>query len=477
MTSGQDLITNNFRQAECNFYSAGTEIAQGVAIGSLLTAQYWGTIGASAVGLAFMAAADLAGCNHDPGNPEQEEGVQGCKETSAGLLNLNHQSSTDPDGYGIVVSLVKGIVSTNVIYDHDTTIGGTVYDAVEWTVIDRDGNQESGKTRIPASERPLEPLFTSLWPDAECAEEFPTPEPLPPDAIGRPTEITDGDCVWTFTPTDSFIDGRGFARVYYEIKANNDACGGPFGYWSGPDGPTPVVPTPDGEDPIPPEPPPQNCPDPCPDPTPAPTPTLGGTTYQLRGICEDVPEGQDQPIYQFQTPGGPYYNELAERIDQLANMLQQHLALKTPVCPPTRPAKQGEFRTISFVSDEKSPNGNDRVHKRLRYRSVSGIGLAGVVDHWRAFTWQAGPVCVSHKGAYWGTPQVWAATAEEGKRVIRHAAVEAGLDPDQTGGWVVSGSDNPRYGMPGTMRVNTKGGYYWITERLGSDARPQVEQI
>ena len=202
---------------------------------------------------------------------------------------------------------------------------------------------------------------------------------------------------------------------------------------------------------------------------------MAPTQYTLNGVCEDVPEGQNQPQYQYPTPGGPYYEELGARIDKIAQMLNQHLALKTPVCNEQTVAKQGEYRTISFISDEESPNGRNRLRKRLRYRSVSGIGLAGVVDHWRAFTWQAGPVCVSHKGAYWGAPQVWAATAEEGKRVIRHAAVEAGLDPDQVGRWLVSGSDNPRFGVSGTMRVNTSGGYYWITERLESDGRPQVE--
>ena len=158
-------------------------------------------------------------------------------------------------------------------------------------------------------------------------------------------------------------------------------------------------------------------------------------------------------------------------------MLQQHLALKTPTCQPEIQPLEGDYRTISFISDEYSPEGRNRVRKRFRYRSSSGIGLSGVVEHWRSFTWAAGAVCVSHKGSTLGAPQVWAATAEEGKRVIRHAAVEAGLDPDQAGRWLISGSDNPRFGVSGTMRVNTSGGYYWITERLGSNARPLVEQI
>ena len=159
----------------------------------------------------------------------------------------------------------------------------------------------------------------------------------------------------------------------------------------------------------------------------------------------------------------------------LAVMIQQHLNWKTPVCPTERPELKGDWRTISFISDEKSPFGNDRLRKRLRYRSESSIELGGLVDHWADFVWNAGPVIVWHSGSSVGTPKVWAASADEGKRVIRHAFREAGVDPDQVGKWSVGGSDNPRYGVPGTMRVCTKGGYYWITERLGSDARPLVE--
>ena len=105
---------------------------------------------------------------------------------------------------------------------------------------------------------------------------------------------------------------------------------------------------------------------------------------------------------------------------------------------------------------------------------MSGLGLGEVIDHWADFTWTAGPVCVQHSGASWGTPQVWASSVDEGKRVILHAAGEAGIDPNQVGQWTVSGSSSPRVGVPGTMRVNQTGGYYWITARDGSEGRPTV---
>ena len=202
-----------------------------------------------------------------------------------------------------------------------------------------------------------------------------------------------------------------------------------------------------------------------------------GTTYTLRGVCEDVGEGENQPLktVPIVTTGGLY--ALIARVDALSILLQTHLEYKTPTCGSSRPILEGDWRTISFISDEVSPEGKSRLRKRFRYRSSSGVGLSGLVDHWKDFTFAAGAVCVQHKGASWGTPQVWASSIDEGKRVIRHAGGEAGINPDQIGEWRISGSSNPRFGMPGTMRVNTSGGYYWITERLDSNGRPLVETV
>ena len=199
---------------------------------------------------------------------------------------------------------------------------------------------------------------------------------------------------------------------------------------------------------------------------------IPGITYDLAGVCEGTEPGQPQPIAEFEVEAGKNLQAIINRIDALPDVLQQHLAYRTPTC--RGPKNEGDFRTLSFISDEPSPNGKSRVAKRFRYRSSSGLGLPDIVDHWKDFVWQAGPVCVQHAGATWGTPQVWAATADEGKRVIRHAAGEAGIDPDQVGRWIVGGSSSPRLGMPGTMRINTSGGYYMITARDGSSERPQV---
>lgn len=194
--------------------------------------------------------------------------------------------------------------------------------------------------------------------------------------------------------------------------------------------------------------------------------------YRLEAPCNKDPEGN--PAVETWVSGGRGVAfETLDRVDNLSLMIQQHLSWKHLVCK-EQVDKSGDLRTISFISDETSPFGKSRLRKRLRYRSKSGVGSDALVTWWKDFTWSAGSVCVYHKGSSLGTPQVWAASIDEGKRVIRHAAGEAGVDPDQVGEWGVSGSNNPRFGVQGTMRVNTKGGYYWITDRLGSDNRPLV---
>ena len=199
--------------------------------------------------------------------------------------------------------------------------------------------------------------------------------------------------------------------------------------------------------------------------------------FLFTSACGENDDGSVANI-QYQLAGATEFadcfNALASQNYEIMRMLQQHLQWKTPICPPETPELEGEFRTISFRSDETSPYGKSRLRKRLRYRSVSGIGLGELVDHWRDFTFEAGPVCVKHTGSPWGSPQVWAATEAEGKRVLLHAAGEAGVDPNQVGRWLIGSSDSSRIGVSGTMRVDTTGGYYWITERDGSNGRPIV---
>ena len=198
-----------------------------------------------------------------------------------------------------------------------------------------------------------------------------------------------------------------------------------------------------------------------------------GATYRLVSVCETDSSGE--PISQAVEeviPDLPINDAILTRLDALVPLLQGQKDFKQPICEP--PAPEGDFRTISFRSEQVSPGGKSCLRKRLRYRSISGIGLDGLIDHWKDFVWSAGPVTVKHRGSTWGTITVWASSIDEGKRVIRHAAAEAGIDADQTGRWQISGSSSTRLGMSGTMKIDITGGYYWITERDGSDNRPIV---
>ena len=196
-------------------------------------------------------------------------------------------------------------------------------------------------------------------------------------------------------------------------------------------------------------------------------------TEKLVSVCETDSSGE--PISQAVEeviPALPINDAILTRLDALVPLLQGQKDFKQPICEP--PAPEGDFRTISFRSEQVSPNGKSCLLKRLRYRSISGIGLDALIDHWKDFVWSSGPVIVQHRGATWGTVKCWASSIDEGKRVIRHAAAEAGIDADQTGRWQISGSSSARLGMPGTMKVDITGGYYWITARDGSDNRPMV---
>lgn len=119
--------------------------------------------------------------------------------------------------------------------------------------------------------------------------------------------------------------------------------------------------------------------------------------------------------------------------------------------------------------------GERPLRKQLRYRDQTGASLEAHTEHWRGFEWEAGPVCVIHKGAVWGVPQVWAATAAEGKRVLRHAGLIAGVNVDEEGEWVVTGTLDPRYGRTGRMLVKgLANGAISVTKREGPNGLPQV---
>ena len=200
---------------------------------------------------------------------------------------------------------------------------------------------------------------------------------------------------------------------------------------------------------------------------------LGGANYKLLAPCEVDGDGNRLEV-EVQIPELPTPIGIATRIEALIPILQGQKDFKQPTCDPIPVKPEGEFRTIGFISEKTSPYGKSRLRKRLRYRSLSGLGLDALIDYWKGFEFSAGSVIVQHRGASWGTVKCWASTADEGKRVIRHAAGEALIDADKVGRWEISSSSSTRLGVSGTMKVNQAGGYYWITARDGSDNRPLV---
>lgn len=200
---------------------------------------------------------------------------------------------------------------------------------------------------------------------------------------------------------------------------------------------------------------------------------IPGIVWEMPAPCDKDDKGNPL-VWTGDIPTQDFNAAVLDRLDALSSQITQHLAWKTPICAPNPPALKGDFRTISFRSDEVSPYGNSRLRKRLRYRSSSGNDLDALIDHWKDFVWQAGAVVVGHVGGPWGSPQVWAASESEAKRVLYHASAEAGFDPDQVGEWKVGVSRGARLGVSGTMRVDTTGGYWWITARDGSNNRPIV---
>ena len=465
----------------CNFGTTGAAYAAAAAWGSAYTGQIWGVVGFGAASAALAAASAANGCYYPPPpEPPSDQQAVCCSkwsEPTAGIFWQN-DDGLRVAGLGAAYSNRDALYSVtprpDIPYPGDQQF--MYYDFVASQ--EGGGGRESFRVNS-RREYANSGCWTLHGEIGTCSEEggdLP-PGPVPPP---EPVPIPDPEtgCIWSTSMETAYLNAAGNMVIQYKATADDpEKCGGPI-YWWEEAGKPPVIVQPDPTDPDKPIPPPEPLPEPCPDPCPdiPPPLELPEQIYKLTGICETVPDGQPQPEFEYQIPANRFEFVLSRKLDVIATMLQQHLALKTPTCQPEIQPLEGDYRTISFISDEKSPEGAGRLSKRFRYRSSSGIGLSGVVEHWRSFTWAAGAVIVTHTGSALGAPKVWAATAEEGKRVIRHAAGEAGVDADQVGRWIVSGSTDPRYGMPGTMRVNTKGGYYWITSRLGPDQRPLVQE-
>ena len=465
--------------ATCQMFAAGAGIAAGIAVNSALTGQIWGVVGGGAGLIAANALAAANGCfpvNPDPGPGGGDNGIAGgqCMETEGCDLMLLLRGGA-AQYLGPVKKLISSVRS-------GTYPNGSPKCTTTW--INCDGVQESDDEAIADTW----PITTRVAEGGVCKGD-PSPDPGPglPDPVPVP-DPDGGPCTFNTQLIDSYINAAGGMSILYETCATGPGCSGCSRFWyHGPGNTQPAppepIPGPDGEPlPLPnPEGGGGDCPDPCEpcrfEPCTPPEAEITQRQFTFNSACGENEDGSNAQV-KYTLQGAidlkGCFDALAAQNGTIMQMLQQHLLWKTPTCPEETPELEGDFRTISFRSDETSPYGKSRLRKRLRYRSRSGIGLGELVDYWKDFTFTGGPIRVRHVGSSWGTVEVWAASEAEGKRVILHAAGEAGIDPNQVGRWSTRRSDSSRLGVSLPMRVDTTGGYYWITNRDGSDNRPIV---
>lgn len=206
-------------------------------------------------------------------------------------------------------------------------------------------------------------------------------------------------------------------------------------------------------------------------------PSVAGKVYRLTSVCETNAQGEPVDLVrEVDIPTLSIMQGTIYRLDAIEYLLQGLKDFKQPTC--RKVTYQGQLVSVDFKSDEISPMGKAPLRKLLRYRDQTDTPLPDHTAHWESFVWQAGPAIVIHKGAVWGVLKVWAADADEGKRVIRHAGAIAGVDPDAEGEWEITSSADPRYGQPGTMRIATRkswgGQILQISKRSGPNGLPIV---
>lgn len=198
---------------------------------------------------------------------------------------------------------------------------------------------------------------------------------------------------------------------------------------------------------------------------------LPATSFTINAACEFKEDGTPEE-YTINFPEQSYQDRVLDALTAQTEFAQQFFLWKTPICEPCRTPVTGEPVTLNWISDEPSPVSGRKLKKILTYFDQSGSGLEAHVEHWRNFTWQAGPIVVSPCECELGRPQVWAASESEGKRVINHAAAISGVDLTKVE-WIVSTPASARLGVGGTMRIHRdKSGILGVTKRAGSSGLP-----
>ena len=445
----------------------------------------------TATALSLLGAS--ATCNQVEIGPDPNFGLEaGCSRAAQGT-NLN---ATLTDG-----SNQSSTIATNVVSVDNIELGTDQFGYQVWKVsyTKADGTTGVGDSIRGLEEPPPQSIGLVTSESNPCLE-GPAPLPIPPMPDVPNTDYTDPDTNCNYTVKFEGLiqeSPNGPILPVFEVSGGQTtrSSGGIIGgcvmnptiYVSPPGGPGgPGGPT------IPPIPGPPSPPLPGPDGIPwwLPAVIAGSTAAGLNLIGQEIAKLSEPPFeegsFTMTAPcdvdeeGNPEYRvwtfpkaSFEQRMNAhqvaLMEMLQQHLNWKTPICQPETVPLEGEWVTTRWQSDEVMDHSGRRLRKLFRYRSKSSRELQQLSSYWESFVWRSGNVCISHRGAWWGNPQVWAESIEEGKRVIRFAGAEAGLDPDQVGRWEVGGSRSPRYGMPGTMRILRHKAFPWVASRDGAD--------
>jgi hypothetical protein len=113
--------------------------------------------------------------------------------------------------------------------------------------------------------------------------------------------------------------------------------------------------------------------------------------------------------------------------------------------------------------------------KKLSYRVQGSTSQEAAQAHWAGFTWTGGRVQVIYRGP-WGSIQCWAASEDEGRRVIGHACAHAGISTtDPAGFWSANEVSGGRWRQGVTYRTKVRFGVPVVTARAGPGGPPILD--
>ena len=469
----KSFLEDNYATIKCLSLNAADVLFSAVAAAKSLDSPAWPVYTWEAA----QSVAALFAC-HAPPYEVFEEAFEGenlrcqCAEAS-GQLFLEY---LDPAGNRTTISQSELAEAKEV---KDAAIAEGVA-SCNWVTVE--GEAKVSSYQIDEGSWPQWYIIPSL--DTKCCSGRPVIPPRQPEPPPYSFPTTQG-CPRTVQLIDSCVDRYGLLQNYYYVyeeewveaqsRCRNARA---YYYWETINGPVAYSNGNSGHEGISAD-PPYAPPHPH-----AAEPNSGGgnrtplsaVTYTLDAGCtynEETDDFDTKFTYDVEATNDGIVG-LARRMDALAWMINNAQLLPYTTCATTKPKLEGQWVSTHWMSDGASDNSKQPLRKLFRYRTKSDRTTDELRQHWKQLVWEAGPVVVGHKGAWWGTPQVWALNEEEGKRVIRFAGGEAGIDPDLDGEWFVGSSRSARYGMTGTMRLAMQKGEYWVTSRDGASGHPEL---